>query len=81
MYTARAKCPQRSEEGVLFSGAWGVDGCEPPCVCWESNLGPLQEQQVPYLLTHPNGGFPVKNRLLISYSTSKFKVSKLKLKL
>jgi hypothetical protein len=23
-----------------------VDGCEPPCDCWELNLGPLEEQSV-----------------------------------
>ena len=26
-----------------------TDGCEPPCGCWESNSGPLEEQ--PVLLT------------------------------
>jgi hypothetical protein len=34
----------------VLSGAFGsrvtevMDGCEPPCGCWELNLGPLQEQ-------------------------------------
>jgi hypothetical protein len=23
-----------------------TDGCEPPCGCWELNLGPLEEQTV-----------------------------------
>jgi len=23
-----------------------VDGCEPPCGCWELNSGPLEEQTV-----------------------------------
>ena len=23
-----------------------TDGCEPPCGCWELNLGPLEEQSV-----------------------------------
>lgn len=23
-----------------------MDDCEPPCGCWESNMGPLHEQQV-----------------------------------
>ena len=23
-----------------------TDGCEPPCVCWELNSGPLEEQPV-----------------------------------
>jgi hypothetical protein len=26
-----------------------IDGCEPPCGCWDLNLGPLDEQ--PVLLT------------------------------
>ncbi|KAM7329170.1 hypothetical protein ACRRTK_010783 [Alexandromys fortis] len=26
-----------------------IDGCEPPCGCWELNSGPLEEQ--PVLLT------------------------------
>jgi hypothetical protein len=24
-----------------------TDGCEPPCVCWELNSGPLGKQTVP----------------------------------
>ena len=23
-----------------------IDGCEPPCGCWELNSGPLEEQTV-----------------------------------
>ena len=23
-----------------------IDGCEPPCGCWELNSGPLEEQPV-----------------------------------
>jgi hypothetical protein len=26
-----------------------VDGCEPPCGCWELNSGPLEEQSVLFL--------------------------------
>ena len=29
------------------------DCCEPPCGCWELNLGPLEEQQV-LLTTEPS---------------------------
>lgn len=74
-------CLQRSEEGVLFSGAWVTDGCQPPSVCWESNLGPLKKQQVPLSAesSSPKGSFPVRNRLLVSCSKSKFKMLKLKL--
>ena len=30
-------------EGVGFSGAGVTDSGEPPCGCWELNLGPLEE--------------------------------------
>jgi hypothetical protein len=30
-----------------------TDGCEPPCGCWELNLGPLEEQTV-FLTTEPS---------------------------
>ena len=33
-------------EGVRFPGAGVTDSCEPPCGCWELNLGPLEEQPV-----------------------------------
>ena len=39
-------CLCRSEEGIGFPGTGVADGCEPLCGCWESNLGPLEEQQV-----------------------------------
>lgn len=32
------------EEGVRSPATEVTDGPEPPCGCWESNLGPLQEQ-------------------------------------
>jgi hypothetical protein len=35
-----------SEEGVRFPGLSVMVSCEPPCGCWESNSGPLGEQQV-----------------------------------
>jgi hypothetical protein len=37
-------CPQRSGEGIRFPGTGVMDGCGLPCRCWDSNLGPLQEQ-------------------------------------
>jgi hypothetical protein len=37
------------EESTRFHGTTVVDGCEPPCGCWELNSGPLGEQ--PVLLT------------------------------
>jgi hypothetical protein len=30
-----------------------MDGCEPPCGCWDLNLGPLEEQSV-LLTTEPS---------------------------
>ena len=36
--------PQKLKEKVRSSGTGVKDGCEPPCRCWESNLGPLEEQ-------------------------------------
>lgn len=36
---------QRSEEGIGSPGTGATDGCEPPCECWDSNPGPLQEHR------------------------------------
>lgn len=36
-----------SEEVVRAPGTVVNDVCEPPCVCWKPNLGPLEEQQMP----------------------------------
>lgn len=33
-----------SEKGTGFLGTEPLNGCEPPCVYWTLNLGPLQEQ-------------------------------------
>ena len=40
-----------------------TDGCEPPCGCWELNLGPLEEQTV--LLTTESSLQPQITRPLI----------------
>ena len=40
-----------------------TDGCEPPCGCWELNLGPLEEQSV-FLTTEPS-----LQSLLCTFST------------
>ena len=48
-----AWCLQRSEEGIRSPGTRALDGCEPVSRWWESNPGPLQEQQVP-LTTGPS---------------------------
>ena len=39
-------CLQRLENGARSSGTGVKDGCEPPCVCWELNPDPLEEQLV-----------------------------------
>jgi hypothetical protein len=31
--------------GMRSLGPGTMDGCEPPCGCWELDQGPLQEQQ------------------------------------
>ena len=39
-------CQKRASDPIL-------DGCEPPCGCWEMNLAPLEEQTVLFLtLSH-----------------------------
>jgi hypothetical protein len=50
---APAQCPQWLEAGIGSSGIAATYGCEPPCPCWEANLGLLQEKQVP-LTTEPS---------------------------
>jgi hypothetical protein len=42
-------CWRMPEEDTRFLGTGITDGSEPPCRCWELNLGPLEEQ--PLLLT------------------------------
>ena len=40
MYTLSAcmsVCQKKSMSALI------IDGCEPPCGCWELNLGPLEE--------------------------------------
>lgn len=46
VHNMHAWCPQRSEEVIRFPGKGVKDGCTPPCGCWESNMGPQEEQPV-----------------------------------
>ena len=46
-----------------------TDGCEPPCGCWESNSGPLEEQAM--LLTAE----PLTLEFLCEFLESKFRSS------
>jgi hypothetical protein len=39
-------------EGIRCPGAGATDGCEPPCGCWKSHLGLLEESQVLLTLHH-----------------------------
>ena len=39
-----------------------IDGCEPPCACWELNVGPLEEQLV--LLTVEQSLYPLYRYLV-----------------
>lgn len=45
-------CPWRSEKGIRSPGTGVRDGCDLPHRCWESNLGPIQEQVL--LTTEPS---------------------------
>jgi hypothetical protein len=40
-----------------------MDGCEPPCGCWDLNLGPLEEQSA-LLTTEPSHQPPFFSYLL-----------------
>jgi hypothetical protein len=40
-----------------------TDGCEPPCVCWELNSGPLEEQSV-LLTAEPSLSSPLARDLV-----------------
>lgn len=44
LYHLSAWYPWKLGEGVGPSGTGVTDGYEPPCGCWELNLGPLEEQ-------------------------------------
>ena len=44
VYHMYAWCLKMPEGGIRSSGTGVMDGSEPPCWCWESNLGPLEEQ-------------------------------------
>lgn len=49
MYVSGAR--RKSEEDIQSPGTAVVDGCEPPCLFWEPNLGPLQENNCSKLLS------------------------------
>lgn len=45
-----ARCLQRLEEGFGSSGTEVTDICESLCGCWGPKLGPLDEQQVLFII-------------------------------
>lgn len=49
MHCVHAWCPQRSEDDIRVPGPGIMDDCKPPCVCWEPNQRPLQDQAKPAL--------------------------------
>lgn len=49
VYYTPAWCPQWSEKGFRFPGTGVNNSCEPPCECYEMNLGPLKKQQIQWL--------------------------------
>ena len=54
MYAVHCVClVSMPAESVTSPGTGVTDGCEPPCMCWELNLGPLEEQSV-LLTTKPS---------------------------
>lgn len=68
-FKARRECPRT---GV-------TNGCESPQGCWESNLGPVQEQQV--LLTaqpslQPDDDTIVLFRFSLSFHSARFRAVK-----
>ena len=40
------QCPWKPGRSVGSPRTGVTDGCEPPCGCWESYLGPVEEQPV-----------------------------------
>lgn len=40
--------PMEIRKGCQIPGPGVLGGCEPPCGCCESNLGPLGEHQIKY---------------------------------
>lgn len=52
MYVYHDWWPHRSKEGVTSPRTGVTNGCEPPCMFWELNPGPLQEQQVLLTVSH-----------------------------
>jgi len=46
MYTSYCFLPAYTPAGQKRAPDLIIDGCEPPCGCWELNSGPLEEQTV-----------------------------------
>lgn len=46
IYPHECKSPQRPEEGIGSPGHRVTENYEQPCKCWDSNMGPPQDQPV-----------------------------------
>jgi E3 ubiquitin-protein ligase NEDD4 len=55
--TACVQSPRGTEEGVRAPETGAIHGCEPPCGCWELNLGHLEEMPV-FLTAEPSLQLP-----------------------
>lgn len=44
IYHRHAWCLWKTKEGIRSPGAGVTEGCEPPCGCWEQNLGLLESK-------------------------------------
>jgi len=64
MYTIYSFLPACMPVGQKRAPDLIIDGCEPPCGCWELNSGPLEEQTV--LLTSEPSLQPDINKSLRS---------------
>ena len=56
--------PPEESVGTPVTGITHI--CEPPCACWESNLGPVEEQ--PVLLTAEPSLQPLPSLLSLGFA-------------
>uniref|UniRef100_A0A8I5ZQ82 Uncharacterized protein n=1 Tax=Rattus norvegicus TaxID=10116 RepID=A0A8I5ZQ82_RAT len=68
MYTSYSFLPACMPAGQKRAPDLIIDGCEPPCGCWELNSGPLEEQTV-LLTSEPSLQPPHKQFLRYGFSS------------
>lgn len=54
VYHMHAWCSCKSEEGFRSPGSKVIDGCEPPCGCWKSNLRSSARQTNAFVNVKPS---------------------------